>query len=113
MRIGQAFGIDPWQAMRTWSYREYLTTLSWLEEEWNVPSRSDYYMMQLITVVNRIMRKNPRSVKLEDAKMKFSRGPTKPQKSISREQAAAASKSRWLSFMTAPVQHRTQEPLGS
>ena len=31
--------------MQSMTHREYLTWLAWLEDQWNVPDRTDYYLM--------------------------------------------------------------------
>ena len=46
------------------SHREYLTHLAWIEENYNDPSRTDHYLMQLILAVKQILAKNPDSVKV-------------------------------------------------
>lgn len=48
--------------MRELTYREYRTWLTWLDEQWNNPSRSDYYMMQIAQAVARKGIRNPQDV---------------------------------------------------
>ena len=36
------------------TYREYQMRLAWLEIEWNKPSRTDHYLMQIIRYLARI-----------------------------------------------------------
>ncbi len=37
--------------MKTLSHRQYLTLHEWLKEQWDKPSRTDYYLMQLTAEV--------------------------------------------------------------
>jgi hypothetical protein len=58
-----------------------------------VPSRADYYSMAIITTINRLLAKNPSSIKLLDALIKFSEAKTVEQ---TLEEADRISKAYWL-----------------
>lgn len=60
------------------THRQYLGWLSWLEDEWNNPSRADHYAMQAAAETRRQFRKNPAQVKLEDLKIPFRFSKPKP-----------------------------------
>lgn len=57
--------------MKSMSHREYLTRLAWIEENWNDPDRSDYYLMQIAQEIRKVMSKKPKNIKLDHLKIKF------------------------------------------
>lgn len=77
--------------MRQVSHREYLAKLSWLDDQWNEPTRSDYYLMQIAQKVVGVLAKQP---ELDTLKIPFEVAGKK--KKISKEQATIWSKQRWL-----------------
>lgn len=61
-----------WPALPT--HRQYRTWTVWELGEWNRPSRSDHYVMQLTAEVRRIvgwMNKNPGPLSLDKLKISF------------------------------------------
>jgi len=54
--------------------------MAWLDSQWNEPSRTDYYLMQVAREVKRVLSSKPASVKLLDFKLPFGEEakPTKP-----------------------------------
>lgn len=61
-----------WPALPT--HRQYRTWIVWELGEWNRPSRSDHYIMQLTAEVRRIvgwMNKNPGPLSLDKLKITF------------------------------------------
>jgi hypothetical protein len=88
------------------TYREYLTRLAWLEEQWNAPSRSDYYTMALITVVRQLLAKNPNSITIEKARLKFSSAKSIEQ---TREEADRKSKAYWLPLVGLSLEQSQEE----
>lgn len=84
--------------MKKLSYREYKLRLAWLEDQWNNPSRTDYYLMRLTAIVGGLFSK--KKVKLEDQKISFDNSTSRATKpKITKEQASAKSKSRWFGFL--------------
>ncbi len=81
------------------THREYLTWEHWLQEEWNSPTRSDYYLMQLTQRVMQILRKNPNQVKLEDQKIPFSFGAKKKPTGSKLKAITAMAKAKWKAVM--------------
>ena len=75
---------------------KYLVWMAWLSEQWNVPTKADYYQMQTSCEVRRVLSTNPRNIQIDHFKLKF--GPKKPPISVSH--AAMLSKAKWISFMT-------------
>lgn len=45
---------------------------AWLAEEWDRPSRSDYYSMRTALEVRRVLMKSPNMAQIEDMKVRFS-----------------------------------------
>jgi len=73
------------------------------QAEWNAPSRSDYYLMQIACEVRRVLRKNPESIKLDSFKIPFefetSENPETAEgytKEEIRQMQMDAIKSRWM-----------------
>lgn len=48
-----------------------MTTLAWLELEYNIPDRADFYAMQIAAEIRRSQRRNKRSVKTDHFKLEF------------------------------------------
>lgn len=65
--------MDPWTILKTWTHRQFQVALEWIEREWNEPSRTDHYLMQLAAEIRRSNVKNPQSVKMDHFKIKFER----------------------------------------
>lgn len=65
--------------------------------------------MQIAAEVRRGNAKHPRRVKMEHFDLEFK--PKKSARQLTRAEAAAASKSKWLAMMTMPVEKRTRSPL--
>ncbi len=80
-------------AISRWSHREFLTRLTWLDDQWNRPSRSDHYLMQIAQRVEDVLRTEP--VKRKDDYFVIPFVKKAPPKPLTREQAAALSKARW------------------
>jgi hypothetical protein len=85
------------------THRQYAAWQAWLDEEWNRPSRSDHYQMQTAMVVAQANAKSPKKVKFKHYKLDFGPAGRKKRPKMTREQAAAHSKAKWLGIMTAPV----------
>ncbi len=78
------------------THREFLTMDGWLDEEWNNPSRSDFYMMQNTLYMIREIRglfTSKVNIKFEHMRLKFDREESKPK---SAEQVAMNSKAAWF-----------------
>lgn len=75
-----------------------LVWLAWLDSQYEVPARGDFYLMQVAAEVRRVLSKKPSAIKLSDFHLRFSeRAPA------SKQQAAAVSKAAWVGRMTMPV----------
>ena len=58
--------------------RQYLLWMLYLREEWNQPTRADYYVMQICVEIRRLFSKNPGSIVMKAFKIVFNFGADKP-----------------------------------
>jgi hypothetical protein len=92
--LNQYFG---WVGLET--HRQFLLWEDWYSRQWNEPSLTDHYLMQLTMVVRQLLAKNPRRIKMKDQKLKFGTG-TSSRPALSKEEATRRSKSVWLGIFT-------------
>lgn len=105
------------------THRQYEVWKRWLREQWQVPDRTDQYLMQIACEVRRGYVKHPGKVSVRQMKLQFgvSDGATGNGSSdtssngnppvncslssqeIARERATKWAQSKWLGGMTAPV----------
>jgi hypothetical protein len=85
------------------THRQFAAWCAWEEMELDNPSRTDVYLMQVACEVRRAAVKNPGRVKLKDFLLKFG---TDGKPKLTKEQAAAFAKAKWLGLMTMPVAER-------
>ena len=81
--------------MRSMTHREYEARLAWIDKYEDVPSRDNWYMMQVAAEVRRSQLKNPSSVSLKDMKLKKEEV-TQP---VTLEEATARAKTRWYGML--------------
>jgi len=81
--------------MKTHTHREYLLWTSWLDAEWEKPSRSDNYLMQIAMEVARVLSKKPKLFRLEQFKLTWQKEKPKQSK-LTKKEAAKISKARWF-----------------
>lgn len=74
------------------THRQFLAWQAWLGGEWDHPSRTDHYLMQIAFGVHRANVKHPERVKFEHMRLKF--GEPKPEADT--PQSVAVSKQTWL-----------------
>lgn len=60
------------------SHRWYRTWERWSQDEWNRPSRSDNYLMQIAQRVQQVLQKQPSKITLAMQKIPFVFKPVKP-----------------------------------
>jgi hypothetical protein len=76
------------------SYREYLTRLAWLEEQWNRPNLTQFYLMQIAMEIRSIFSK--RSLRMKDFLIEFVSTAPKPKPTKKEKKGLIASaKSMW------------------
>jgi len=78
------------------TFREYRTRIAWLDKEWNHPSRTDNYLMQIAMEVVRQWSKNKSAYNLSHFKLKFGSEAKERPKKITSQQAETV-KRGWLS----------------
>jgi len=82
--------------MASMTHREYLTRLAWLNMEWEKPSLSDHYLMQIAQEVRRVLSKKPKNIKLDDFEIKWVPKKTLEQTKKEKEAAVKSSKRSWF-----------------
>lgn len=85
--------------MKRWTHREYRTRSAWLDEQWNQPSRSDQYLMQIAMEVRRVLSKKPNVIQLDHFKLKFQSTEAKPTPKLSVAELTKQSIARWCGFV--------------
>lgn len=90
--------------MQRLSYREYELWRIWLAEEWDNPSLTDYYLMQIACEVRRSFVKHPNQVKMKEFLLGFGqRTKNSTTSTMTTEQYSKMAKGVWVSRMTMPV----------
>ncbi|MHC4687246.1 MAG: hypothetical protein ACYTEW_23490, partial [Planctomycetota bacterium] len=59
-----------------------------MDEQWNRPSRSDQYLMQIAQEVRRVLSKDPEAIKLDHFKIRFELVEKKPTPKLTRSQVS-------------------------
>jgi len=83
------------ECMESHTHREYLTWQAFFEDEWERPSRTDNYLMQIAAEVRRVLSKRPENIKIKHFRLTFG-SREKSKAPLTREQATAASQAKWL-----------------
>lgn len=94
------------ECMHRHTHREYRTWQVWLDQQWNEPSRTDNYLMQIAQEIRRVLHKHPERVKLDLFKILFEWRKRSVQPKITKEEATKRSKARWLGFLGMGVKRR-------
>lgn len=68
--MAKEFGQDPMTVGR-WPDRVFRAALQWMRDQWNEPSRSDYYMMLVAMEVARKLARQPGKIQLKHFRIKF------------------------------------------
>lgn len=79
------------------THRQYEMWQLWLDQQWNKPSRTDHYLMQIAMEVRRPNVKGSKNLKMKDFVIKFTSQDGRVGSKLSKEQATAFSKAKWLS----------------
>ena len=79
------------------THREYRTQRIWLDEQWNEPSRTDHYLIQIAAYVCYVLSKKSK-INLSDFKLTFGIKDPAVRPQITKQKAAKRAKSRWLPF---------------
>ena len=75
MRVAREFGLDPRSVAREWTNRELRTAEAWMDDQMNVPSRTDHYLMSIAREVCLVLASHETRAKVSsgDFRLKFSR----------------------------------------
>lgn len=102
--------MTPWEAMERLTHYQYRICLAWIERDWEEPSRTDYYLMQIAAEVQKSRVKKPAQVDMNKLKLKFQKkgkstgySPADPKDRQEIDRKTAASKAAWMAAMTMPV----------
>lgn len=86
------------QELLGWSpgvtHRQMLMLIAWEEEQWNIPNRTDHYLMMLACIQARANSKTPQSIQPKDFALSFSKKSTTISKDDAEKQLAYAKASR-------------------
>ena len=101
------------QCLKEHTHRELLVWNAWLDQEWDNPSRSDWYAMQVAAEVQRLYEqrlKSPKPVQVKDMKLNFTteKDANKPLR-VEKKVATAWSKARWFSWLGGRKNIRTEK----
>lgn len=77
------------------THRQHLLNVMLTEEEFNRPSRTDYYIMSLTATVQRLLAKNPQSITLDQQQITFTKK-TKESEEEERKRQIEFSKAIWI-----------------
>lgn len=97
------------------THRQYRLWLAWLDQQWERPDRTDYYLMQIAAEVRKVLAKNRKQIEIEHFGIPstfwdrlFKRKPATPpeQQKVSKAQAAI-SKATWFAFLGVKQQDKT------
>lgn len=83
------------ECLRTHTHRQFLAWMEYLDEQWNEPKLSDFYLMQIACEVRRVLAKDRNAIQLKHFLLKFNA----PELSLS---SVAAAKAVWQARL-APV----------
>ncbi len=56
------------------THRQFEATVAWVDLQWNVPTRTDWYLMLIACEVRRVLAKAPGQIKVKQMLMKFETG---------------------------------------
>lgn len=86
------------ECMETTTNRDYNLWMSYLEEQWNKPSRSDHYLMMVAYYIANVLAKKPKPFNPIKWFIEFTfSGKDKAKPTMSKEEATKHSKARWFS----------------
>jgi hypothetical protein len=97
--IAQAFGQDPYKIIHEWPARFKNLAMAWLSEQWNNPSRTDYYLMRIAQRVQQWA--NPKAL-VKEQKVVFEQNPDKKEETDS----GSRSKAVWIGGVKAAAKIR-------
>lgn len=82
--------------------REYNAWQVWLDNQWNIPTRDNYYNMQVAQRVQQVLSSNPNKIQLKHQKIDFTTK-EKAKKKLTEDEKSkliAQSKAVWHNFLS-------------
>jgi hypothetical protein len=76
---------------------EFVEWMQFLEQDWDIPTRQDYFLAQIAAEMRRSIAREPKAVKLEHFMLKFAT-PAKRAAREAEQQHGNNSKAHWLAF---------------
>ena len=73
--------------MDDWPERFKTLAMAWLEEQWNKPSRSDYYLMRIAQRIQAQWSKKPATLKDQIIEFEQKKAESKPMDPVARSKA--------------------------
>ena len=73
--------------------------MQFLEQDWDIPTRQDYFLAQIAAEVRRTIAREPKAVKLEHFMLKFASPAEAVATEEERERKGATSKASWLAIL--------------
>ena len=80
--------------MHEWPDRYRIIAMAWLNEQWNVPSRSDHYLMRIAQRITQQWSKKKTSLK--DQRVTFTLAQKDKRPDLTAEERIAHSKATWM-----------------
>lgn len=95
--VASHLGMTLHACMKSMTHREYLTWLEWLDQQWDEPSRSDYYLMQIAAEVRRgyVASRYARRIRIPDFRLRFQR----PRRPRNLREATRWAKAKWFAAL--------------
>lgn len=87
------------ECLQKHTHRQMLSWMAYLDMDANRPDKVENYLMQIAAEIRKTKAKNPRSVRIEDFRLKFGNGSSQEPASDDR---VAASKSAWAKIKSRP-----------
>lgn len=102
MRLASVLHLSLRACAQQTTHREYRTWVRWMQDEWNNPSRSDYYLMRISQRLIQTNSKTPDKHTLDEQKIPFGFGekqdePAQPKSRLSLITDFA--KARWCALV--------------
>lgn len=100
--VCEKLGLTLEECLSKVSYVEYRMWMVRRQQEFDEPSRTDYYLMNIAYEIRYVLRKRIPGSSLKDFLLRFSKKPLAKQTPKDIETATALAKSRWRSKLQAP-----------
>lgn len=93
------------ECKKSHTHREFLAWMAWLAKGWEEPSRTEFYLIELLAEIRRSWVKNAKQVKAKEFQLKFARKASDKSEAESDEhikQATKQAQAVWLARVSTP-----------